>query len=161
MYSSVCHGSIPYSAHYYFMPFMSPSGPHCSSEVLPTLTADRCQSYILALSTGHTWKSSKPALSVFAGRHGRWESSAEEMDDLPEGSAPVLTTWWRLPLQHNPRHICADTQPRGLEEHSVLWSLHISMVRTVFHCFNEYITTAIIPLVRNNISHLSDVCGKN
>lgn len=63
-----------------------------------------------------------------AGGHGRWESVAEEMDDLLESSAFVLFVWWWFPLQHNPRHVCANSQPRGLEEHCVLRSLHISVV---------------------------------
>lgn len=67
-----------------------------------------------------------------AGRHGRWESVAEEMDDLPEGSAPVLPAWWWFSLQHHPGHVRADSEPRGLEEHCVLWRLHISVVRACF-----------------------------
>lgn len=65
-----------------------------------------------------------------AGRLGRREGSAEEMDNLSEGSTLVLSARRRLPIQHNPRHVCADTQPRGLEEHCVLRSLHIAVVRT-------------------------------
>lgn len=64
-----------------------------------------------------------------AGWRWRWKGAAEEMDDVPEGSALVFSARWRLSLQHNPRHVCAHTQSGGLEEHSVLWSLHLSVVR--------------------------------
>ena len=71
-----------------------------------------------------------------AGWHWRWEGAAEEVDHFLESSAVVLTAWRRLPLQHNPGHVCAHAQPRGLEEHRVLWSLHISVVRPSITCFN-------------------------
>lgn len=64
-----------------------------------------------------------------AGGPGRREGSAEEMDDLPEGPAPVFSARRRLPLQHNPGHVRADAEPGRLEEHRILWSLHVSVVR--------------------------------
>lgn len=63
-----------------------------------------------------------------AGWHWRRESVAEEVDHLLEGSASVLPSWWRLSFQHNPRYVRAHVQPRGLEEHCVLWCFYISVV---------------------------------
>lgn len=86
-------------------------------------------------STGFlfTWL---PTLCV-AGWHRRWESAAEEVDHFPEGSALVLSAWRWLPLQHNPRHVCAHAEPWGLEEHSVLWSFHVSVVRNKVYYFSK------------------------
>lgn len=50
------------------------------------------------------------------------------MDNLSESPAPVFTTRRWVPLQHHPGHVCIDPQQRGLEEHCVLWSLHLTVV---------------------------------
>lgn len=124
MESRECLGNKPYGAHYYFISFTSLSDQislfqqpqtAVSLVVLHPLQATPAKQ----LCTGD---------ACVAGGHGRREGSAEEMDDLPEGPAPVLAARRRLPLQHNPGHVRADAQPGRLEEHRVLWSLHVSVV---------------------------------
>lgn len=140
MLFKVCYGNVPFGAHYHFMPFTSLSDPIKSHFCSSIVNSHHCRQvsvlYFCTLYWPHIKQLQPTNPTCVAGWLGRWEGSAEEMDDLPEGSTLVLSARWWLPLQHNPRHVCADTQPRGLEEHCVLWSLHISVVRTNFYRFD-------------------------
>lgn len=123
-----CHGNKPYGRHYYFISSTSLSdriSPFDGSRQLSVLSCcTLCRPPLEQL---------RADAACVAGGPGRREGSAEEVDDLPEGPAPVLAARRRLPLQHNPGHVRADAQPGRLEEHCVLWSLHISVVRPRCH----------------------------
>ena len=137
MVCKVCHDNVPYGAHYYFMPFTRLSDPIKSNCFLRGIVnSHRLRQVSVLCSCTLYWPHVKQlhiCIACVAGRHGRREGAAEEMDNLPEGSALVLSAWWWLSLQHHPGHVCADAQPWRLEEHLILWSLHVSVVRTSYH----------------------------
>lgn len=78
------------------------------------------------------------------------------MDDLPEGPAPVLAARRRFPLQHNPGHVCADAQPGRLEEHRILWSLHVSVVR--LHC--DYLIAKVAVMSSDVLQNSNVFCPR-
>lgn len=59
----------------------------------------------------------------------RWASAAEEVDDLPEGSAAVFPPWRWLSLQHHPGHVCPEAHGGQLGKHRLLRRLHFPVVR--------------------------------
>lgn len=130
----VCFCSVPCGAYHHFRICTADLSDPIKSHLCVKLREDivytdlRCQ---ISYCSASCWKKIPLLTNSYcvAGWRWRWKGAAEEMDDVPEGSALVFSARWRLSLQHNPRHVCAHTQSGGLEEHSVLWSLHLSVVR--------------------------------
>lgn len=116
------HGNKPYGGHYYFISFTSlPDQISPFRQLSVLLRCALCRPPV------------KQLCACVAGGPGRREGSAEEMDDLPEGPAPVFAARRRLPLQYHPGHVRADAQPGRVDQHRVLRSLHVSVVRLRCH----------------------------